>query len=74
MSADDCQPKMYQRNPRRFVIGIAQQCLLFVNDMTFEEFSWDRKTQLAVVKDLEIIGEAAGKLPGGIRNACSEVP
>ncbi|MCZ7558391.1 MAG: DUF86 domain-containing protein [Bacteroidia bacterium] len=35
----------------------------FVLGMTFDEFVADLKTQDAVLRNLEIIGEAAGKLP-----------
>jgi uncharacterized protein with HEPN domain len=58
----------------RDIATACEECLHFVEGLTFEEFNRDRKTQLAVVKELEIIGEAAGKLPRGIRNAGPEVP
>lgn len=51
-----------------------EECLQFVAGMSFQEFARDRKTQLAVVKELEIIGEAAGKLPRAIRSASPEIP
>ena len=35
----------------------------FVADMTFEEFVAEEKTVLAVTRGLEIIGEAASKIP-----------
>ena len=42
----------------------------YVQDANMETFSKDRKTQDAVVRNLEIIGEAAGKLPDALlRNA-----
>ena len=66
-----------RRHPRLLLNDIAaacEECLFFVEGMTFEEFNQDRRTQLAVVKELEIIGEAAGKLPRAIRNAAPEVP
>jgi len=39
----------------------------FVSDCTFEEFVGDIKTQYAVVRALEIIGEAAKHVPEDIR-------
>ncbi|MED0951268.1 DUF86 domain-containing protein [Bacillus mobilis] len=35
----------------------------FTKDMTFEEFKADRKTQKAVIRGLEIIGEAMNQIP-----------
>ena len=68
------RPRRHSTLLLRDIDTACEECLLFVEDMTFEEFSRDRKTQLAVVKELEIIGEAAGKLPRGIRNASPDVP
>ncbi len=41
---------------------------LFVVNMSFEEFLQDRKTINAVIRSLEIIGEAAKKIPSEIRD------
>ena len=38
----------------------------FVGGMTFEHFAKDRKTVKAVVRSLEIVGEAANKIPRSI--------
>ncbi|MCL6584615.1 MAG: DUF86 domain-containing protein [bacterium] len=45
------------------IIESIKQIRLYVQGMSMEAFSEDRKTQDAVVRNLEIIGEAAGKLP-----------
>lgn len=39
----------------------------FVAGMTFEQFAADEKTLYAVVRCLEIIGEAARKVPDPVR-------
>lgn len=39
----------------------------FVNNWTFEEFAEDRKTQFAVIRALEIIGEATKNIPRSTR-------
>lgn len=39
----------------------------FVSGWTFEEFTEDRKTQFAVIRALEIIGEAAKNIPYDVR-------
>ena len=41
----------------------------FVYGCTFEDFLKDIKTQYAVIRALEIIGEAAKKVPGRIWQA-----
>jgi len=47
---------------------------LFVQDMTYEEFMEDRKTINAVIRSLEIIGEATKKIPFCIREKHPIVP
>ncbi len=39
----------------------------FTKGMTFEQFAQDRKTVNAVIRSLEIIGEATKKIPDSIR-------
>lgn len=46
----------------------------FTAGMTREGFSVDKKTIKAVVRSLEIIGEAAGKIPQHIREKYLEIP
>lgn len=45
----------------------------FIHSLTFENFQEDLKTFDAVVRNLEIIGEAVKKIPESIRNQHSEV-
>lgn len=46
----------------------------FIADMSWAEFSRDRKTIFAVVRAFEIIGEAAKKVPPSIRKRHPKVP
>jgi uncharacterized protein with HEPN domain len=46
----------------------------FVGCMTFEQFEEDRKTLNAVVRSLEIIGEAAKNIPATMREKYGKVP
>jgi uncharacterized protein with HEPN domain len=46
----------------------------FVGSMTREQFETDKKTVHAVVRNLEVIGEAVKGLPGEVRAANPEVP
>jgi len=45
----------------------------FTNGMTRESFSTDKKTIKAVVRSLEVIGEAANKLPDDVRDRYPEI-
>jgi uncharacterized protein with HEPN domain len=46
----------------------------FVDGMTYEEFIKDRKTLNAVVRSIEIIGEASKNLPETLKANCKELP
>jgi uncharacterized protein with HEPN domain len=46
----------------------------FTQGMTYETFHHDRKTVNAVVRSLEIIGEAANHVPDEMRTKYSELP
>lgn len=45
----------------------------YTKNLTYEDFSSDRKTYSATIRELEIIGEAVGKLPDEIRNQQPDV-
>ena len=46
----------------------------FVGDMTYEEFALDDKTSSAVVRKLEIIGEAARRVSQQFQDEHQEIP
>lgn len=46
----------------------------FVEKMTYEEFIQDDKSIYAVVRAIEIIGEAVKQVPTSIREKYSEIP
>lgn len=46
----------------------------FVGEMNFQEFSEDTKSVFAVIRCLEIIGEAANKIPTHLRKRFPEIP
>jgi uncharacterized protein with HEPN domain len=46
----------------------------FVNDWIFKEFTEDLKTQFAVIRALEIIGEATKNIPYEVREKYPSVP
>lgn len=47
---------------------------LFIQDVNFEEFERDQKTSFAVIRALEIIGEATKQLPASLTNEYPHVP
>lgn len=46
----------------------------FIENMTYEEFCNDDKTQFALIRALEIIGEASKKIPSDIKSEYSSIP
>lgn len=46
----------------------------FVADMTFDQFTADDKTVFAVIRALEIVGEAAKKIPTATRARRPDIP
>ena len=49
------------------ILGAITQICEYTSTLDYDSFSQDRKTQDAVVRNLEIIGEAAGRLPESIK-------
>lgn len=46
----------------------------FIASMTFEGFEEDRKTINAVIRSLEVLGEATKHIPASFRNKHSDIP
>ena len=47
---------------------------VYTHEMTYKEFLADTRTQDAVIRNLEIIGEATKKLSGELRNRHPDIP
>jgi uncharacterized protein with HEPN domain len=58
----------------RDILNNAEKASDFVKGMTREEFLRDEKTIFAVIRALEIVGEASKKIPGEVRDKYPGVP
>ena len=56
------------------ILGAIKAIEGFVKGMEYEDFEADDKTSSAVINKLEIIGEAAKKIPGSIKSQYANVP
>lgn len=68
---------MSKRSDREFLSDILEairRVQAYTAGMTFETFLWDTKTQDAVVRNLEIIGEATKRLSDEVRKRYPTVP
>ena len=52
----------------------ARKALEFVDGMDYEHFLLDDKTAFAVVRSLEILGEATKRIPAEVRDRFPEIP
>ena len=69
--------KKSERNYIHFLEDIVEsisKILTYTNSYNFEVFKNDDKTVDAVIRNLEIIGEASNKIPKNIREKYSSVP
>ena len=56
------------------MLDAAQMVEQLSSGLDFTQYSIDRRTQLAVERSLEIIGEAAGRVSALFQNAHPEIP
>jgi len=56
------------------IVDYAEKAMRFVQDVSFDDFGDNEEKIFAVVKTLEIIGEAARHLPKSVRDKYAAVP
>lgn len=65
-----------RRDPRLYLDDILEAIAKiheYISGVDYAKFTLDRKTQDAVVRNLEIIGEAAGRLPEPIKTGAVDI-
>ena len=55
-------------------LNAMEKAELFITDMTYEEFIKDEKTIFAVIRAIEVIGEALKHVPSELRQKFSDIP
>jgi len=68
---------MSERKDKDFLSHIneaVKRTVLYVEKMTYEQFLEDIKTQDAVIRNIEIIGEATKNISEELRNRYPEIP
>ena len=56
------------------IVNSIEETAMFTANLSFEEFVKDTKTVNAVIRSLEVLGEAVKHLPDEIRNQAPDVP
>lgn len=56
------------------IINSIDEIAEFIKGIGFETFKTDKKTIKAIIRDLEIIGEAAAKIPVDIQDKYPDIP
>lgn len=56
------------------VLDAMDKAMSFVSNMSFDEFTKDDKSAFAVIRAIEIIGEAVKKVPLGVRKKYLNIP
>ncbi|MBF0338448.1 MAG: DUF86 domain-containing protein [Nitrospirae bacterium] len=58
----------------RDILEYIEKTERFVEGMSYENFSGDEKTGLAVIRCIEVIGEAAKNIPERVRDKYPQIP
>lgn len=56
------------------IIRAMEDALSFVEGMGYDDFVKDKRTFYAVIRAIEIVGEAVKKIPISVRKQYSEIP
>jgi len=67
---------MSKRNPKLLIEDILESChniVTYTKDYSYEDFLSDQKTIDAVIRNFEIIGEAANRLPEDFKDSHQDI-
>jgi uncharacterized protein with HEPN domain len=67
---------MSERHPKLLledILDSAGKILSYTNDLSFKEFTEDGKTVDAIMRNYEIIGEAANRLPQSFKDEAASI-
>lgn len=56
------------------ILECSSKIIMFIGDMSESDFVNDEKTQSAVIRELEVIGEASKRISENYKNKHSEIP
>ena len=56
------------------IIQSAEDAEMFIEDLDYSAFSKDKKTINAVIRSLEVMGEAAKKIPARVKKQFPDIP
>ena len=56
------------------IVSAFEECLSFTMGMVYEEFKADTKTYKAIIRHLEVAGEAAKKIPDEVKQRNPDIP
>ena len=68
------KPKREYLDYLQDILDASQKAGEFITDLDLERFEKDEKTVFAVIRTLEIIGEAARHIPKSIQESYSQIP
>lgn len=72
--SDGAKPPREWRFYIRDMIGFAEKCLTYSEGMDQQQFVASGMAYDATLRNLELIGEAATRVPGEVRTACPDIP
>jgi len=70
-------PKLFSARDESYLLDIliaSQDAIAFVEGLTYEDFLRSKLHQNAVIRPLEIIGEAAGKISNELKSSYPQIP
>ena len=66
-----------RRDDRSYLLDMlvaARDAVAFMKGLSYDEFAQDRRSQLAILKSVEIVGEAASRLSAETKERYSDIP